>query len=150
MPEYLDTYLEFEDVKNRNPFIGRKPDTSELPDFEINKSRLPEPVWDGHDESVEAYYKAWEIAFPIFLSRQRKTVLSHPISTRLSTAIVSFGTAALCLCSANTATAFSSFRVHLIISTASSNRTDLSAGNIMRATESPNFTGLILSARDRK
>ena len=63
MPEYLDTYLEFEDVKNRNPFIGRKPDTSELPDFEINKSRLPEPVWDGHDESVEAYYKAWKIAF---------------------------------------------------------------------------------------
>ena len=82
MPEYLDTYLEFEDVKNRNPFIGRKPDTSELPDFEINKSRLPEPVWDGHDESVEAYYKAWEIAFfNIFKPTEENGFVSPYIDT---------------------------------------------------------------------
>ena len=33
MPEYIDTYLEFEDVKNHNPFIGRELDTADLPDF---------------------------------------------------------------------------------------------------------------------
>ena len=82
MPEYLDTYLEFEDVKNHNPFIGRKPDTSELPDFEINKSRLPEPVWDGHDGSVEAYYKAWEIAFSnIFKPTEENGFVSPYIDT---------------------------------------------------------------------
>lgn len=63
MPEYLDTFLELEDVEKHNPFIGRKPNTEDLPDFESNKDRLPEPIWDGHGDSVEAYYKAWKIAF---------------------------------------------------------------------------------------
>lgn len=63
MKDYHDHYLELSDVKNNNPFIGRTPDFTPLPDFESNKSRLPEPVWDGHEDSIEAYYKAWEIAF---------------------------------------------------------------------------------------
>jgi hypothetical protein len=62
MPEYLERYVEIEDVKN-NPFIGRKPDSSELPDYEKNKNLLPEPFWDGHEDSISAYYKAWKIAF---------------------------------------------------------------------------------------
>ncbi len=63
MPEYLDTYLELADVEKHNPFISRKPNTAELPDFESNRDKLPEPVWDGHPDSIEAYYKAWKIAF---------------------------------------------------------------------------------------
>ena len=63
MPEYKDYFLELEDVEKHNSFIGRKPNMADLPDFESNKSKLPEPVWDGHADSIEAYYKAWKIAF---------------------------------------------------------------------------------------
>ncbi len=63
MPEYKDYFLELEDVEKHNSFIGCKPNMTDLPDFESNKDKLPEPVWDGHADSIEAYYKAWKIAF---------------------------------------------------------------------------------------
>ena len=48
MPEYKDYFLKLEDVEKHNSFIGRKPNMADLPDFESNKDKLPEPVWDGH------------------------------------------------------------------------------------------------------
>ncbi|MBQ7549050.1 MAG: glycoside hydrolase [Clostridia bacterium] len=62
MPEYLNVYVENERYDD-NPFIDRKPDLSELPKFDEVKDKLPEPFWDGHPDSIEAYYKAWRIAF---------------------------------------------------------------------------------------
>ena len=37
--------------------------TEILPAFKNVKNDLPVPVWDGHDNEIECYYKAWEIAF---------------------------------------------------------------------------------------
>lgn len=62
MKNYADHFLDIENM-NKNPFLNRKPDFSPLPDFESNKDKLPEPVWENHEKSIEAYYKAWEIAF---------------------------------------------------------------------------------------
>ena len=56
-PYVEDRYAE------KNEFISMQPDMSELPDFEKKKGKLPEPVWAGHDDEIDAYYKAWEIAF---------------------------------------------------------------------------------------
>lgn len=61
--DYCDRYLTLADVEKHNPFINREPNTAALPKFESSKAKLPEPVWDAHSDSVEAYYKAWEIAF---------------------------------------------------------------------------------------
>ncbi len=47
----------------RNVFIGKKLDTESLPTYKKSKSLLPEPVWEGHDDAIACYNKAWEIAF---------------------------------------------------------------------------------------
>ena len=62
MKEPITRYVEDRYAK-LNEFISMQPDMSELPDFEKEKGKLPEPVWAGHDDEIAAYYKAWEIAF---------------------------------------------------------------------------------------
>lgn len=63
MHQYANVYLTLDDVENKNPFINRKPNFNELPDFQLSKDRLPEPIWDSQPDYIKAYYKAWEIAF---------------------------------------------------------------------------------------
>lgn len=46
-----------------NSFIGRAPDLSPLPKFEENRDRLPQPIWDNHDNYLKCYWWAWELAF---------------------------------------------------------------------------------------
>lgn len=46
-----------------NEFLGKTPDDTPLPTYEQAKSRLPRPVWDGHDDAIRCYDKAWELAF---------------------------------------------------------------------------------------
>lgn len=62
MKEPISPYVE-DRYAEKNVFISMQPDMSELPDFEKDKGKLPEPVWAGHDDEIAAYYKAWEIAF---------------------------------------------------------------------------------------
>lgn len=62
MKEPITRYVEDRYAK-LNEFVSMQPDMSELPDFEKEKGKLPEPVWAGHDDEIAAYYKAWEIAF---------------------------------------------------------------------------------------
>ena len=62
MKEPISPYVE-DRYAEKNEFISMQPDMSELPDFEKEKGKLPEPVWTGHDDEIAAYYKAWEIAF---------------------------------------------------------------------------------------
>lgn len=55
---YADSkYLE------ENSFIGREIDKSPLPTYDEAKDKLPRPIWDGHDDAIACYNKAWEIAF---------------------------------------------------------------------------------------
>lgn len=66
MPEFFQneeiTYIESEYVKE-NSFIGKKAKSIELPKYEDIKDKLPIPQWEGHDNAIRCYYRAWEIAF---------------------------------------------------------------------------------------
>lgn len=46
-----------------NAFFEMTPEDAELPRFDDIKSELPQPIWDEHEDSIDCYYKAWEIAF---------------------------------------------------------------------------------------
>ena len=56
MKEPISPYVE-DRYAEKNEFISMQPDMSELPDFEKEKGKLPEPVWAGHDDEIAAYYK---------------------------------------------------------------------------------------------
>lgn len=56
------TYGECPYVKN-NTFIGREPEIEPIPLYRENCSRLPKPVWDGHEDVAACYDYAWETAF---------------------------------------------------------------------------------------
>ncbi len=56
------TYVKNPQVE-KNTFIGRKLITGELPAYEDVKDMLPKPVFDGHNDVIECYNKAWELAF---------------------------------------------------------------------------------------
>ncbi len=56
------TYIDEPYVKN-NTFIGRALDTEDLPTYYEAKDKLPKPFWQGHDNVIDCYNKAWEIAF---------------------------------------------------------------------------------------
>ena len=46
-----------------NSFIGAEPDLQALPQFIDIKDKLPQPVWEDHEDTIACYYKAWQIAF---------------------------------------------------------------------------------------
>ena len=47
----------------KNTFINMPMEKAELPKYDEIKDRLPSPVWEGHDDAIACYYKAWQIAF---------------------------------------------------------------------------------------
>ncbi len=47
----------------KNVFITKTPDKGELPLYSDIKEELPKPVFEGHEDIINCYYKAWEIAF---------------------------------------------------------------------------------------
>lgn len=46
-----------------NVFLTKSAENFDLPKYDEIKDRLPAPVWDGHDDAVACYNRAWEIAF---------------------------------------------------------------------------------------
>lgn len=46
-----------------NSFLTKTPDAQALPVYEDIKDQLPRPVWEGHEDHVNAYWRAWELAF---------------------------------------------------------------------------------------
>ena len=49
-------------VKN-SLYLNTEIQTDDLPVYEEIKHLLPRPIWNGHDDAVNCYYKAWELAF---------------------------------------------------------------------------------------
>ncbi len=47
----------------RNRFAKMKPEDHELPVFSEVKENLPHPLWENHQDAIDCYWKAWEIAF---------------------------------------------------------------------------------------
>lgn len=61
---YYPTYSEFaEELMKENSYIGKKPEEKALPTYDEAKDKLPEPVWEGHNDYIECYKKTWQIAF---------------------------------------------------------------------------------------
>ncbi len=54
---------ELNEYYEKNTFVNRRPENKELPTFAGVKDVLPTPIFDGHDDYISCYYKAWEIAF---------------------------------------------------------------------------------------
>ena len=54
-------------VENRfaaeNSFISQKREKKKLPTYEKERDNLPKPMWEGHEDAIDCYYKTWEIAF---------------------------------------------------------------------------------------
>ena len=46
-----------------NVFVNKKAEDTVLPVFDEAVKKLPEPVWDGHNDYINCYWKAWELAF---------------------------------------------------------------------------------------
>jgi len=46
-----------------NEFLTMKAEPKALPKYEEAKEKLPCPVWQGHEDAIKCYYRAWEIAF---------------------------------------------------------------------------------------
>lgn len=61
-PNQESPYIENPRVANI-PFIGRQIEKNPSPVYEEVKEKLPLPIWEGHDDAVECYKTAWEIAF---------------------------------------------------------------------------------------
>lgn len=59
---YKDTYVK-EQLVAENTFRIAKPKYTSLPkDFAQAKEILPNPIWNGHEEELKMYWRAWEIA----------------------------------------------------------------------------------------
>ena len=46
-----------------NCFLTKSAEYVQIPDWETAKSLLPQPIWEGHGDSIQAYEHAWKLAF---------------------------------------------------------------------------------------
>ena len=59
----IDKTYEYNKYYEKNSFVGEAATVVSIPKFEDVKDKLPSPIFDGHEDYIAAYYKAWEIAF---------------------------------------------------------------------------------------
>ncbi len=62
IPNDALTYAD-EPYVQKNTFLTRKAEQAPLPTYDEVKDRLPCPVWEGHEDAISCYDKAWKIAF---------------------------------------------------------------------------------------
>ena len=46
-----------------NVYLHKETENEEIPTFEASFDKLPQPIWDGHDDVLACYRKTWQIAF---------------------------------------------------------------------------------------
>lgn len=57
---YKDTYVRDAHVAE-NTFRSAKPHSEVIPTFDEARRTLPNPIWAGHQEEIDMYWRAWEI-----------------------------------------------------------------------------------------
>lgn len=62
MGYFYDTYVR-DALVNHNIFISASVEDNGLPRFEDVRSRIPAPFWENHQDAVDCYWKAWQLAF---------------------------------------------------------------------------------------
>ena len=63
MGQDCEMTLAEEPLVKENSFIARIPEDKELPLYTEIKHQLPNPVWEGHNDAIDCYWKAWELGF---------------------------------------------------------------------------------------
>lgn len=71
------TYIENDYVK-LNKYKNALVKTVEIPEYKNIKHLLPEPVWEGHEDVIKCYYRAWEIAFSNISNPNKKSGFVSP------------------------------------------------------------------------
>ncbi len=61
-PPYKNTYIKNVFV-TENEFRNAPRSIIASPGFQQAKEKLPVPLWKGHEDAIDMYWKAWEIAF---------------------------------------------------------------------------------------
>jgi hypothetical protein len=59
---YIDTHLR-EPLVEENVFLDMPPEDVGPPSFEDAWELLPQPFWEGHEDAISCYRRAWELAF---------------------------------------------------------------------------------------
>lgn len=47
----------------KNTFLTQETQSDEIPKYEEIRHKLPKLIWNGHADTVNCYYKVWELAF---------------------------------------------------------------------------------------
>ena len=68
------------ELMEENTFIGSQPDMTPIPEYDKIKGDLPQPLWDKHQDYIDCYWRAWEIAFGnLFLPTKENGFVSRYI-----------------------------------------------------------------------
>jgi len=59
---FYDRYVENRNV-DQNEFRGKSAKVSPIPVFDEIRDALPHPFWQGHEDEIACYWKAWALAF---------------------------------------------------------------------------------------
>lgn len=70
-----------------NEFRDAKSNPQDLPKYNEIRAKLPEPVWNRHEDAIKCYYRTWEIAFSNLRNANEK---SHFVSDYIDCAFFNF------------------------------------------------------------
>ena len=59
---YIDTHLR-DPLVDENAFLRMSPEDAPPPSFDGAWDSLPQPFWEGHEDVIDCYRGAWELAF---------------------------------------------------------------------------------------
>lgn len=125
-----------------NVFLHKEPENRPLPTFAGERDRLPSPVWEGHEDAISCYWKAWELAFGnLCRPKPGSGFVSNFIDTAFNGCIFMWDSSFILMFGKYGAEASTS-RGPWITFTRSSIRTALSAGRLSRRTERTGLPGL--------
>ncbi len=57
------TYISRKEATSENVFVNMEPEMLTLPTFAEVRDSLPQPLWENHEQELNCYWRAWEIAF---------------------------------------------------------------------------------------
>ena len=65
------------DLMEENSFIGAEIEKTPIPFYGEIKDKLPQPVWENHEDYIDCYWKVWEIAFKNLYQPKENTGREH-------------------------------------------------------------------------
>jgi len=82
MSEYYDTHIT-NHLAQENTFKNALREDAAIPTFADSKHLLPQPFWQGHQPTIDCYWRVWELAFR---NINRPTIENGFIANHIGTA----------------------------------------------------------------